>query len=147
MTDIVLITTMPLTALREGLGRPCTTNFLYNQMLQSSGQNCTGYKVGLLGYSVFAVLILIFKFVIKCFRLGIPATQFEFVIPLNVRIFGKLESNLRMPVFFKQNIEKQWPSFFTLTAPKATRNSMAFAQVSSSHQPLCGWVGGWWRCG
>lgn len=74
MADVVLITTLPLIALGEGLGRPCTTNFLYNQMPQSTGQNCAGYKVGFSGYVVFAVLILIFKFVIKCFRLGIPAT-------------------------------------------------------------------------
>lgn len=101
MTDIVLITTMPLIALGEGLGRRCTPNFLYNQMLQSSGQNCAGYKVGFSGYSVFAVLILIFKFVIKwieCFRLGIPESQFEFVIPLNVRMSGKVELSLRLPV-------------------------------------------------
>lgn len=44
MADIVLITTMPLIVLGEGLGRPCTTNFLDNQMPQSTGQNCAGYS-------------------------------------------------------------------------------------------------------
>lgn len=73
MADIVLITTMPLIVLGEGLGRLCTTNFLDNQMPHLLDRTVLA-TVGFSGYAVSAVLILIFKFVIECFRLGIPAT-------------------------------------------------------------------------
>lgn len=51
------------------------------------------------------------------FRLGIVAIKFEFPIPLNVRLSGKLELTLRMSVLFKKNVTVQRPSISPLPSP------------------------------
>lgn len=59
---------------------------------------------------------------------------------------GELKLNLRMPVLFKQNIEKRWPFFFPLKLPRP-QGTVWFLFKSQPPSPYgCGglvevWVG------